>query len=392
MKIALLGNMNNNHFSLMRYLRDMGYDSYLLLYSTDGTEGNSHFIPENDTWNFEKWEQYIIQTPIPNGSFKGLLDIFWSYRSYKKYVEGYDLIIGNGFAPALSYIFNLPLDLFLPYSYGVEFTRSYGKAPSFTDKIQFYFQKRGLIKSVINIGTIDFSDDNVSILYNLGLKQKLHKLSIPMVYHEENYSLHENKNIATIIEKIKTYKIKLFSHVSHVKYELGNNIKRNDILIEGFAKYMELSSNKNAVLILLDYGDNVVASKNLIQNLNIDQNVMWLPKMSRKEIMNLLQHIDVGGGELGGAYWGGTGWEFLAIGIPFFQNTNMTIEEFKEKTGTPMPDIFNVSSSEEIGNILYNIEAGMIDLKSKSENLKDWFHTFNGKAEVERIVSLLIQK
>ena len=38
MRLGILGNMNNNHFSLMRYMRDLGIDAHLLLYSDDGLE------------------------------------------------------------------------------------------------------------------------------------------------------------------------------------------------------------------------------------------------------------------------------------------------------------------------------------------------------------------
>ena len=37
MKIALLGNMNNNNFALLRYFRDLGFDAHLLLFKNDGT-------------------------------------------------------------------------------------------------------------------------------------------------------------------------------------------------------------------------------------------------------------------------------------------------------------------------------------------------------------------
>ena len=35
LSIGLLGNMNNNHFSLGRYLRDAGYDCQLLLFKNE---------------------------------------------------------------------------------------------------------------------------------------------------------------------------------------------------------------------------------------------------------------------------------------------------------------------------------------------------------------------
>ena len=53
MKIALIGNMNNNNFALMRYFRILGADAHLLLYSNDGKGELSHFKPECDTWDIE---------------------------------------------------------------------------------------------------------------------------------------------------------------------------------------------------------------------------------------------------------------------------------------------------------------------------------------------------
>lgn len=388
--------MNNNHFSLMRYFRDMGIDAYLLLYSNDGTGANAHFIPENDTWNIEKWKQFIIQTPIPNGGIKGIIRTFANYYSYKKYFNGYDYIIGNGFAPALCYIFQKRLDLFLPYSLGVEFTWSYRDNNSFlqsqSDSIQFWFQNKGLKDNVDKIGTIDFSSINLESLKKLRIKNKIHKVSIPMVYSENNALLSEeigSEVLSSCLKRINESKLSVFSHVSHVKYSLGYQFKRNDILIKGVADYIKKAENPNIVLILVEYGDNLSESKRLIGDLGIENYVLWLPKLSRKELMLILPHVTIGGGEYGGVYWGGTGWEFLACGVPFFQNTGMAVREFEEKTGTPMPDIFNVRTAEEITNILMDVDGNKIDLSAKSENLIKWFHSYNGKAEAERIFSLI---
>lgn len=377
----------------MRYFREMGIDAYLLLYSTDGIGVNAHFTPENDTWNIEKWSPFIIQTPIPNGSIKGIIKVFLNYLKYKSYLKGYDYIIGNGFAPALCYIFKLNLDLFLPYGYGIEFTPSMKNNQGFfkntAKNIGYYLQKKGLVKSVKRIGTIDMSKGNLLTLMKFGITDKISKVSIPMVFVEGENELRASKHILQIIKDIKGASPKVFSHVSHVKYELGQKIKRNDILITGFADYIKKSRNNSAILILVDYGDNVVASKKLITDLHIDNNVIWLPKLTRKELMYILKYIDLGGGELGGAYWGGTGWEFLASGVPFFQNIGMSNDQFEENTGTPMPDIFNVVNSYDICKVLFQIQEGEIDLKFKSKKIIKWFNTYNGKAEASKILSLI---
>ena len=62
MKIAILGNMNNNGLSLLRHFYDLGYDSKLLLYSNDGVDDHSHFSWTNDTWNTKKWAPRVYRT------------------------------------------------------------------------------------------------------------------------------------------------------------------------------------------------------------------------------------------------------------------------------------------------------------------------------------------
>ena len=84
MKIGLIGNMNNNNFALMRYFRDLGADAHLLLYSNDGQGTLSHFKPESDTWEIERWLPYIHQTSIPNApiaAFDFPLSWLWACRS-----------------------------------------------------------------------------------------------------------------------------------------------------------------------------------------------------------------------------------------------------------------------------------------------------------------------
>lgn len=45
-RVALVGNMNNNHFALLRYLRDLGVNATLLMFSNEA----AHFYPQQDTW------------------------------------------------------------------------------------------------------------------------------------------------------------------------------------------------------------------------------------------------------------------------------------------------------------------------------------------------------
>ena len=107
MRVALLGNTCNNNFALMRYLRDLGVDAHLLLYSNEGIEGNNiHYSPEYDTFHFNKWKVYIHRLPVMNGieSIVGRLDKMRmppSKTFLKSAFQGYDCYIGSGISPGI---------------------------------------------------------------------------------------------------------------------------------------------------------------------------------------------------------------------------------------------------------------------------------------------------
>jgi hypothetical protein len=83
MKIGLIGNMNNNNFSILRYFHDLGADAHLLLNTNDGVGSLSHFRPECDTWTIEKWKPFIHQTEITNAPIAAVeAPLSWAVASW----------------------------------------------------------------------------------------------------------------------------------------------------------------------------------------------------------------------------------------------------------------------------------------------------------------------
>ena len=399
MKLGLLGNMNNNHFSLMRYMRDLGVDAYLLLYSDDGTGGGSHFVPESDTFEIEKWSPYIIQTNLPNRGL-GILWKVFKRRELTELFGSYDYLIGNGIAPVYARFAGRTLDLFLPYAYGGEYiditfrehTRKYIRGC-----LHKHLQIQSLRSSTRFIGVLDFTRGNLQFFKKYGIDGKLIPLGIPMVYNREDYDFSElasRKEVVAFINSVSDSFPVVFSHVAHKWKSIRGtffDFKRNDILIEGFAEYLEMSKNEKAKLVLVDYGFDVQESIKLIDDLGISKYVYWLPKLARKEILALLKVVHIGAGELGGALWGGTGWEFMASGVPFFQNIGLSSREFEESTNRPCPDIFHAATREDISSILCDVERNPEIAIRKGENLKRWFDTYNGISEAKRILQIIQQ-
>ena len=140
MRVALIGNMNNNNFSIMRYLRDLGIDAHLILMKNDYTKSQAHFIPENDTWEIEKWKSYIHY--LNYYDWEGIL--FRSGKSIKNDFKEYDILIGSGYIPVLLSKAKVYLDIFYPYTTGVEgvtdaFIAKVTDLNSFVNKLFFIY-------------------------------------------------------------------------------------------------------------------------------------------------------------------------------------------------------------------------------------------------------------
>lgn len=387
-KIALIGNMNNNFFSMMRYLRDKGYDARLFIFLNE----SKHFAPECDTWEIDKWRPYIEYLNVSDSQYaifsKKILKL-------KQKFDEYDIIIGCGIVPAIFYKIGIRLDIFIPYAYGIEYLNfRFNLRNPLKYIIDFYvkqFQIQG-IKRVKYVITSDYSNKNAEIFESLNIKPE--KLAIPMLYLKDNNQLVTDK-IKKIINVFKQKDIVLFSHVAHKWKRIPKtwviDMKRNQVLIEGFAKYIHDNKRKylKPLLVLLEYGHDVEASKELVRKNSIEKYVLWLPLLGRREILLLLDYVNIGGGEFGGALWGGTGWEFISKGVPFFQYVKMTPEEYLISTGQPMPSFINVSTPDEIAEHLINYESNPYYYKGLGENNRNWFHKYFENELIDKYIDLI---
>jgi len=350
MKVALLGNINNNNFAIMRYFRDLGVDAHLLLFSNDGVGCLEHFKPQCDTFNLNKWSDFIHQTKIHNGPFHVLphsiqLFLFSIYNLRNKVLkrnlrldslskfelikifDSYDKIITSGYGPAILNRIERPVSIFYPYAHGVEgIHRIYApQFKSFLSRMIFeyarYFQIKGLKRSgnILN-AEIGLTQD---VLVELGLKFR--NLAIPMVYVENDipHDIVED-DIVEICNELKEceFSVLMHSRLAWNEETCQKNAlysKNNHWVIGAFAALKRIYPKLEVKLIILEYGPDIDNTKKLIEELNLGESTIWVKKTSRKNIMRLLQGVTLGCGEfidLPNTIWGGTGWEVLASGIP----------------------------------------------------------------------------
>jgi hypothetical protein len=389
-RVALIGNMNNNHFGLMRHLRDLGTDAHLFLYSNE----HPNFMPKCDTLEWERWRPFVHELGVSNGG----RDAFYRpIDPLKSRLEGFDAFLGNGIAPVLFARMGRTLDVFAPYCEGCEFIIEHDwqwrkpLASAYTA-----FRKRAMewavARNVDVVVTANVHEHSLATFRRLG--KPTTNMFLPMLY-EENVREESvlRGPLETAVRRMDAASLTVFSHVSHfwkslpVAHYMGGVGKRNQWLIEGFAAYVRANHNYDALLAMVEYGPDVQASKALIAELGITEKVMWLPLMTRVEIMALLDHADIGASEFAGMLWGGAGWEFLSKGVPMLHYLESPQDYVLPDR--PLPPFFNVDSPLAVANVLLKNDKAA--LAAKGAAAKIWYGRHQGRTLAGEYLRLLQQ-
>jgi hypothetical protein len=417
MRIAILGNMNNNGFSLLRYFRDLGINCDLLLFKNDGRNSLNHFRPENDTWEYEKWEKYIKQTKLLNSPmyllpnalrriigfardkflhrFNALEALAITDEEIAFELGNYDKYVGSGISPALFENIHSHLQIFFPYSIGVEYSKSHITRSSkgiksiiYSIVVRYFHgaQERGILHSQ-HVLNADLGETKKT-LDRIGKNSV--NLPIPMIYNQEE--IKPTKHAYTFGPHTKDLDesyLTFFHHsrllwkrptfVSKKNWRYSN--KNNDQIFINLKQYLKDVKSAKIRIFVVEYGRDVDSTKKLVKKLGLEEYVTWLPMLSRREILYWLEKVDVAIGEfysLPKTIWGGTGWEALATGTPLIQKYDYTELEFLTEFGCEPPPILGVNTEVTIyDQIKYCIE-NKNQLKQIGAESRDWFNKHNG--------------
>ncbi|MFT5820840.1 MAG: hypothetical protein ACI8ZM_002088 [Crocinitomix sp.] len=305
MRVACLANLNNMMFILCRYLREAGIDAHLITLSDEP----AHFSPASDSYDVGYLEYYKV-LPIT----KSTLYKADSVELLKKELADFDVYVGTDIAPTIVTLIGKTLDVFIPHGsdiYDLPFEKTRKKG---IDKVWWLSEKDTLSKlqkiGIENTKTILFPDEyDIHFPFKNKLKTTAtyHNTSGPMVFIPQYADLENNPQVKALQRYSFFKKLReendliIFSHSRHNGFNLSPDMaihqKGNNILIEGFAKFVKANLSINAKLIFFDYGMNVQASKDLISALEIDANIVWMPLMQRKEIMLGLNMADISCGQ-----------------------------------------------------------------------------------------------
>lgn len=432
-KIGLVGNMNNNNFALLRYFLDLGADADLLLMLDDGIGSLSHFSPENDTWDFSRWQPYIKKISAPNRFVSAIgnklpwslffwVKFFWvwirqgspsrlvrppSLLQIERELKPYNRLVGSGIAPALLGLVSRRLDVFYPYSSGIEWVgdpdivavldrgrwlKRYGAKCVRDSQIAGIRAAKKVVSC--DLGYTSSIFDQMSV----GLKF----LQLPLLYKESAPKVLPN-NIKNILDKLNKYDLRFISHARHRWVNTGDfddktwelkYSKHNNWIISAYAEFVRRFPSEKSVLVLSEYGTDVEASKGLCRDYGLIDNVLWVPAMPRMHLLEIISECDVGLGEfysIPKMIYGGTALEIMACGKPLIQGFVFEQGEYEKTYGNPEPPICAVSSQDDVKRWLLELgRSPSLRNRLGAEGL-EWFDKYNGRGLAKRWLELIAE-
>jgi glycosyltransferase involved in cell wall biosynthesis len=385
-RIALIGNMNNNFFPITRHLRDMGYDAHLFY-----RPGVDHFQPKADTY-FLNFSNYCHEVDWLDRGFHNLDE-----AKIKGALSGFDFYIGQGEEAAAAYKCGFTIDVYYPY--GSDGSK-YAHLPqnySTKDKVLSFFRRykknklsykqmragtmaKYLKGAIVNAKYILAEYTNVEAIERLKAlhyKGSFKEVPMPFLYSNDYegllHGMVPDVHWRTDIDKLRAdndFIILYHGRQEWKTYHYEFNGKNTHHLIIGFANYIKKNPGLKVRLAMLEYGNDLQHSKQLVEELGITQHVSWFPKMYRKDLMYLIKNVDIGCGEFVRSYLTfGTVVEAMFLKKPVI---HYRVDSLYEKFYPELYPMLHAREPEEIENAINYAVKHPQDLELMGEQARRW--------------------
>jgi glycosyltransferase involved in cell wall biosynthesis len=156
--------------------------------------------------------------------------------------------------------------------------------------------------------------------------------------------------------KIINAKHFFFSSARH--FWAGNNSalvdsKGNDVMLRAFARYLEISGDKDSKLILIKRGPDTGATEQIARKLGIEGSLVWIKEARRDDLRSYYQGASVCFGQFGEPILAYTAIEPVSCATPtasFFEYNNTLVPFYKTR-----PHVLNSRDPGEIAVFMDNI-------------------------------------
>ena len=386
MRVAIIGNMNNNSNNLIRYLRDEGVDATLLFYGNEA----GHFVPDADNLDGIDYPNATLRW----GSYTQLLTT--SARTIAHDLAPFDFLIGSRLAPAYAAKAGRSLDIFMPTGGDLHML------PMFSGFLPKDFFKY-LVFSRMQRNGIRKSKSLYWDATNLELEEKIRPVvagmdrirhAIPAIYYPdyEGVRLQKRLDQSEWVEAFKSAKADcdflLLHHVKHVwlpktiRHYGEFHAKGNDQIVRGLAEYYAHNPTKIIKIAMIRFGTDFDETQKLAEQLGVSDKIVWFPQLPRKELMLAIGVADAVIGEVTRSWFSyGTILEAMVMSKTVLHNRDDSL--YPEKRLYPMLRIFDGPS---VAAALHRIASGEADLVAMGAEAKKWLVEYGVGEPLREIV------
>lgn len=165
--------------------------------------------------------------------------------------------------------------------------------------------------------------------------------------------------------------------------------KGNDIFIEGLAKFIR-SSHKAIKCIMVDWGAKLAKSKNLIEDLGIAENIIWIAPVSHNDLVDLMAIADCVADQFFLGTFGAIPPKCFKLGTPVLMYLN---PEHHSWCFNELPPLLNASTSEKVCQELTKLSLyDQNILKEFKEQSRLWFeNNYSNETIVKTFESVFSQ-
>jgi len=387
MRVAFIGNMNNQFFAVVRHLRALGVDAHLLLHDNEFP----HFHPSFDTFDLSyrsythqlSWGDHLGFSAVPSARVRAEL-------------KDFDVLVGCGATPGFVHRAGMQLDAFIPYGYDITEYPFFLWVPphrnALSSPLRFpHHQRQGIREARFILGA--WAPPFERTFDALKCKGQRIASPIPPIYANEcnPTAIQQFYDRSTWYQDFlavrKRHDLVVMHHGRHIWKSKSSPIepKGNDKLVRGFKAFTDKHPDVRACMVFVEYGPDVNATRALCEELGISDRVFWFPLMPRKEAMIGVSLADIVVGELSVSWiFGGSIVEGLAMAKPLLHHRND--EEFPADELYP---IMKVHSAEDVGDALGRYVASPDEHKKIGADAHQWFQDSITRVGLARFQELL---
>jgi hypothetical protein len=350
-KVIFLGNMNNMPYTFAREIKKLGQPVTLLIdvsasYPLDRPES----FDDRVTYPYDSWIKETRSSKLP--SRVKMLKMLWPKLFYKKEIKelnSCDIIVLNGEWIKLgAYIAPQKKVIILFAGFDLEVSADYGKLPHFVTsflnrhKSLFFFkpliilaykklitlQRRGIYRAdKVNYYISGINEEGDNLLKEI-LNGKPAERQEVRGFPVDNFPY---------ISPSKSPRLRIlnFTRFFFKNAERADN-KRNDIMIEGIAKFIKINNllPENVSILFIEKGADLLEAKKLISELKIEDYITWKKPILQKELNEIIINSDIVFDQLG-QHWLGYGIVAMLYGRAVIANGRLHL--YKKAVGEAPP-------------------------------------------------------